>query len=276
MHPLLSLDTRPIVGHRGNAAHAPENTLESFRQAVALGVDALELDVRLSADGEVVVHHDPTVDRTTDGTGAVAAKSWSALARLDAGARFAPTGARGTETPYRGTGVRIPRFAEVLEAFPDTPLLIEMKVPEVARPLRRLLETARAEARCIVASFVSAAMPPFAGSAIATGSSQADLVRLFPRAVVGWAARTLSYRVIAMPAVHWGLPLPMTGFVRAAAGAGVPVHVWTVNDPAEGERLWRAGVRGLISDDPATMLALRARHAEGTAGSAAAAAPRAR
>ncbi|MFN9351312.1 MAG: glycerophosphodiester phosphodiesterase [Gemmatimonadota bacterium] len=255
MHPLLHRDLRPIVGHRGNAAHAPENTLESFRQAVALGVDALELDVRLSADGEVVVHHDPTVARTTGGRGAVAALSWSELAHLDAGARFARAG----DTPYRGTGVRIPRFAEVLEAFPDVPLLIELKVPEVARPLRRLNEAARAEARCIVASFVSAAMPPFAGSAIATGASQADLVRLFPRALLGRTAPALPYRVIAMPATHWGLPLPMAGFVRAAAGAGVPVHVWTVNDPAQGERLWAAGVRGLISDDPATMLALRAR-----------------
>lgn len=262
MHPLLRLDGRPIIGHRGNAAHAPENTLESFRQAVALGVDALELDVRLTADGEVVVHHDPTVDRTTDGTGPVAAQRWSDLSRLDAGARFR----RGAETPYRGTGVRIPRFAEVLEAFPDTPLLIELKVAEVAAPLRRLIEAARAEARCLVASFVDAATRPFAGSAIAMGSSQADLIRLFPRALLGWGAASLPYRVIAMPATHWGMPLPMAGFVRAAAGAGVPVHVWTVNDPGEGARLWQAGVRGLISDDPAAMLTLRARHDTGGSG----------
>ena len=72
-HPLLSQDARPVVGHRGNSAHAPENTLESFDQAVALGVDALEFDIRLTADGEVVVHHDPTVARTTAGEGAVAA-----------------------------------------------------------------------------------------------------------------------------------------------------------------------------------------------------------
>jgi glycerophosphoryl diester phosphodiesterase len=256
LHPLLRHDLRPVVGHRGNAAHAPENTLESFRQAVAAGVDALELDVRLTADGEVVVHHDPTVTRTTGAQGAVADLSWSALRQLDAGATFR----RGADTPYRGTGVRIPRFAEVLEAFPTTPLLIELKVLDVAEPLARVIAAAGAASRCLVASFLTGATTPFLRTAVPVGSCRADLVRLLAPALgLGAAARTLPYQFIAMPASHWGVPLPMGGYVRAAGAAGVPVHVWTVNAPQEAERLWRLGVRGIISDDPARMLATRAR-----------------
>ncbi|MDX2184324.1 MAG: glycerophosphodiester phosphodiesterase family protein [Gemmatimonadaceae bacterium] len=255
-HPLLFLDRHPIVGHRGNAAHAPENTLASFQQAVDAGVDALELDVRLSADGEVVVHHDPTVDRTTDGRGAVAAMRWSSLAALDAGARFTRD---RRHTPYRGIGIGIPRFADVLSAFPSTPLLIELKVPDVAIPLRTLIERADAAARCIVASFHAAALTPFAGSAIAIGSSQRDLLRLLPSALRGRGPTRLPYTSIAMPARHWGIPLPMRGYAASARTAGVPVHVWTVNDPAEARRLWQRGVCGIISDDPARMLAERAR-----------------
>ncbi len=255
-HPLLAHDAHPIVGHRGNAAHAPENTLVSFRQAVALGVDALEFDVRLSADGVPVVHHDATVDRTTDGTGAVAALSLAALQRLDAGARFTADG--GRTFPYRGQGITIPTVAEVLAAVPDTPLLIELKVAEAATPLRRVLEGAGAMGRCIVASFLDGAVAPFAGTGVPRGASKGDLVRLLPRALLRRAASSLPYEIIAMPTSFRRVPLPMAGYVRAAAGAGVPVHVWTVNEPAEARRLWAAGVRGLISDDPGTMLALRA------------------
>lgn len=258
-HPLLRPDLRPVVGHRGNAAHAPENTLESFRQAVALGVDALELDVRLTADGEVVVHHDPTVTRTTGATGAIAELPWASLQHLDAGAMFRRHG----ETPYRGTGVRIPRFAEVLEAFPNTPVLIELKVMDVAEPLRRVIAAAKAESRCIAASFLTGATAPLGTSGVVQGSCRADLVRLLPAAFGLTAPQTTApYRFIAMPSRHWGLPLPMGGFVRAAAAAGVLVHVWTVNDPRHATRLWDLGVRGIISDDPGTMLTLRATRQE--------------
>ena len=88
LHPLLDPDKRPIVGHRGNPAYAPENTMESFRQALAAGAECVELDVRLSADGVAVVMHDPTVDRTTNLSGAVASISAEQSRSADAGARF--------------------------------------------------------------------------------------------------------------------------------------------------------------------------------------------
>ncbi|MBI3791199.1 MAG: glycerophosphodiester phosphodiesterase [Gemmatimonadetes bacterium] len=259
MHPLLTSGARRVVGHRGNRAHAPENTIASFDEAVALGVDALELDVRLSRDGDVVVMHDPTVDRTTNGSGAIAQMTWRELAPLDAGHRFSPDG--GRTQPWRGRGVGIPRLADVLAHFPSTPLLIEIKVPEASAPLRRVIEEAGAEDRCIVESFHHAAKAPFAGSRIAVGASRRDLVRLLPRALGRDARDAAPFSFMAIPTSYFGLPLPVGGFVAATVTAGAPVHVWTINDPGEAEALWRVGVTGIISDDPAVMLPLRARGA---------------
>jgi glycerophosphoryl diester phosphodiesterase len=256
-HPLLVADRRRVVGHRGNRAHAPENTLPSFREAVALGVDAVELDVRLTADGEVVVMHDPTVDRTTDGTGAVAALTWAQLARLDAGHRFSVDG--GRTTPWRGRDAHVPRFADVLAALPDTYFLIEIKVPEAAAPLRRVIEAAGASARCIVESFHHAAGAAFAGSTIGVGASQRQVAALLPRALARVPSPHVPFRFMAIPPTHGILPLPVAGFVAATRAAGAPVHVWTINAPAQAERLGRVGVTGIISDDPAVMLPLRDR-----------------
>ena len=256
-HPLLSSGRRLVVGHRGNCAHAPENTLPSFEQAAALGVDAVELDVRLSADGEVVVLHDPDVDRTTDGSGAVSAMPWAGIAALDAGHRFTRDG--GTTYPWRGRGVRVPRFADVLAQLPGTAFLIEMKVPEVAAPLRRVIERAGASAQCIVESFHHHAGAAFAGSAIAVGASQRDVLALIPRALLRLPAARVGFAFMSIPPTHMGkIPLPVGGLVVATRTTGAPVHVWTINDPALAERLWRKGVAAIISDDPARLLPLRA------------------
>jgi glycerophosphoryl diester phosphodiesterase len=170
MHPLLDLTAHPIVGHRGNAARAPENTIESFRQAVELGVDALELDVHLSGDGQVVVIHDPTFDRTTDRSGRVELVTLSEIQQADAGARF--TADRGSTWPYRGRGITVPTLDDVLDAFPATPLLIEIKALAASRATREAIERHGAVDRCIVASFHEDAKDAFRGSGIARGASR--------------------------------------------------------------------------------------------------------
>src|SRR5688572_26978466 len=123
-HPYLA--GRPVMcAHRGGAKLAPENTMAAFTGAVHdWGVDMLELDVHASADGRIVVIHDPTVERTTDGAGQVHRMSWSELRELDAGWHFRDP--RG-DTSFRGRGVRLPLFEEVLEAFPRTRLNVETK-----------------------------------------------------------------------------------------------------------------------------------------------------
>lgn len=256
MHPLLDLTARPVVGHRGNAAHAPENTLESFRQAVALGVDALEFDVRLTRDGEVVVFHDASVARTTGRRGEVAALTLAQLQQLDAGATFRrPTDGA---TPYRGRDITVPTLAQVLAAFPDTPVLIEVKVAAASAPARAVIEGARAERRCIVASFDAGALAPFAGSAIAVASAPAEVAPLCLPALIGRRFTALPFAVMSLPRTYHGIPVPLGALARAAEPAGVPIHAWTINDGEAARRLWRAGVRGILSDDPATILSARA------------------
>ncbi len=252
---MLDPARRPVVGHRGNRAHAPENTLESFAQAVALGVDALEFDVRLTADGVAVVHHDPTVDRTTDGSGPVAALTLAELRRLDAGARFTSDG--GRTFPYRGRDIRIPTLDEVIGAFPDTPLLIEIKTPTASAETKAVIERRASEARCVVDAFDAAALTPFRGGPIALGAAQRDVAWLLAAAMARLPVRAVAYRALCIPPTFRGLPLPLARFATMLAPLGCPVHIWTVNDPAEARRLWAAGVRGIISDDPGTMLRLR-------------------
>lgn len=251
MHPLLDLTARPIVGHRGNAAHAPENTLESFRQAVAVGVDALELDVHATADGQVVVIHDPTLDRTTDGSGRVDHLTLAEIRQVDAGARF--TNDRGATHPYRAQGITVPSLDEVLQAFPSMPLLVEVKTAMASAATRAVIERSAAAERCIVAAFDEQAMEPFAGSGIAQGASRRDTARLLWRAALRVPVRAVGFNVMCMPPAHRGLPLPVGGYARILEPLGVPVHVWTIDEPRDAERLRHIGVRGIITNDPAGM-----------------------
>src|SRR4030095_2633215 len=117
MHPFFTSSGPDVFAHRGGAALAPENTLAAFERGLTLGADGIELDVHLSRDGAVVVHHDATVDRTTDGRGAVSGLTADELARLDAGYHF--RGDSGDGHPFRGRGIGVPRLAEVLSRFRD-------------------------------------------------------------------------------------------------------------------------------------------------------------
>src|SRR5688500_1274406 len=127
---------RLVYAHRGGAALAPENTIAAFDNGLALGADGLELDVRLSRDGVVVVHHDAMLDRTTDGHGPVAGHSLSELAAVDAGYRFQPPGAEHDRFPFRQQGIRIPTLESVLHRYPDVPLIIELKTGSEELALR--------------------------------------------------------------------------------------------------------------------------------------------
>ena len=249
-HPLLDPDRRPIVGHRGNAAHAPENTLESFRQALSAGADCIELDVHLSADGVAVVIHDATLDRTTDLAGPVHTLTTDRIRSADAGARFTRD---GQTFPYRGQGLRVPTLEEVLRELPDVPLLIELKTPRASAETRRLIEQYGAQSRCVVESFDARALDAFRGSPIPIGASSSDVKRLLHRALARWPVRSLPYSVMCIPRWLRGFRVPIASLVSVTRPAGCLVHVWTINEPAVARSLWRVGVRGIVSDDPGLM-----------------------
>jgi glycerophosphoryl diester phosphodiesterase len=251
---VLDPASRPVIAHRGGRARGPENTIEAMEAGIADGADAIELDVHISADGEVVVIHDAAVDRTTDGTGLVAQMTFAELRALNAGFRFEGVGPRA-----RSRHARIPALREVLERFPRVPLIIEVKTPAASAATRALIERDGAEDRCLVDSFHGEALKAFAGSRIALGPSRDGLVRLIARTLLPIGARaTVRPSALCIPRRYRGFPLPVTRLAALMRAAGKPVHVWTVNQPAAALELWRMGVSGIVTDDVRAMVAARA------------------
>jgi glycerophosphoryl diester phosphodiesterase len=247
---LLDLEARPVIGHRGAAAYAPENTLSSFRRALDLGADALELDVRLSRDGQVVVHHDPELDRCSNGSGPLQRLSAAELAQLDAGFHFVD--AEG-KRPYRGSGVRIPRLGEVIAEFPGVPLLIEVKERQVAEPLAELLAKTGAATRSVVAGSEWRALTAFGHPPFTVGASERDIARLF----FGYARPNPACRCYAVPFRHHGLRIPTRRVVAAAHRRQATVHVWTIDDAGSALEVWRAGGNGIVTNRPDVVRAAR-------------------
>lgn len=252
---LLDPNARPVIGHRGNRAHAPENTLPSLLEAVALGADAVEFDVQVTRDGVLVLMHDLTLDRTTDASGSVSACTFAELERVDAGARFTRN---GRDFPWRGRGAGVPRFDDVIEALPrDLPLIVELKTADATPALVRAIARHNLTGRVIVAGFEPASTMPMRHGAIALGASTPDVARLLVPALLRRRVPRPWYRALCIPPMYHGIPVPIGSIVRTTREHGVVTHVWTVNEPARAQRLWRKGVQGIISDDPALMLAAR-------------------
>jgi glycerophosphoryl diester phosphodiesterase len=227
------------IAHRGGAALWPENTLLAFQSAVKqFKPDVLELDLHVTKDGVLVVSHDPTVDRCTDGQGAVSSFTLAELQRLDA-----------------GKGARIPSFEELLTALPEQPLNIELKpdVPGLELEFAKLLRKHGAVDRvCIgserdeVAERLVQALPEacrfypagaalqFAGGVWGMGPLEAD-----PR-----------YHVLAVPQYYEGQLAADAKFIGAAKGLGIAVFVWVVDEPDDMRRLVRDGARGIMTDRP--------------------------
>lgn len=246
-----------LIGHRGAAGLAPENTMPSFREAVERwGVDMIELDVRSTADGECVVIHDATVDRTTDGHGPVAEKRLAELRELDAGYRFRDEDGRH---PFRGQGIRIPTLDDVLTALPGTAFTVEIKIGTVQEALREIIQKHDASHRVVVAGMDHRDQALFRDYDGPT-SAPTRAVRLFyalHRLRAAWLwPRTADVFQVPERAPHDAvegqrvLRIVTPRFVRDAARKGVPVHVWTVNDPAAMRRLLEWGVDGIITDRP--------------------------
>ncbi|HEU5169639.1 MAG TPA: glycerophosphodiester phosphodiesterase family protein [Gemmatimonadales bacterium] len=234
VHALLDLSARPVIAHRGASADAPENTLAAFELAVRQGADALELDLRLSRDGVPVALHDPTLDRTTPLRGPVAAFT---MVELEAAG--------------------VPSLADVLAAFPRTPLLLDVKDAAAQTAVRDVLLARGAAARCVVAAEETCALGAFRGAPFVTGACGEDIARLYWSSALRRPPATVGYGLLSVPLRHRGLPVPTRWFVAAARRLGCPVHVWTVDAPALARRLWSRGVAGIVTNVPAAIRAAR-------------------
>jgi len=238
-----------LVAHRGGARLAPENTLPAFESAVRdWGADMLEMDVRLTRDGHVVVIHDATVDRTTDGSGPVSDFTLDELRQLDAGYRF--TDLDG-DCSFRGVGVRVPTMEEVLEACPGVWLNVEAKEARAAGPLADLIRRHGQEHRVLFAAEHERNRKAAVGYSGPWGASRRHCMLFW---LLHWLPRggpyTPAVDAIQVPEVWKGLRIVTRRFIDEAQRRNIPVHVWTVDDPEDMRRLLAMGVDAIQSDRP--------------------------
>ena len=249
--------SRPLVfAHRGGSALGPENTIAAFDLGVAAGADGIELDVHLSKDGVPVVHHDATLDRTTDATGPITARTADELARVDAAYRFDEPGGFS----LRGRGIGVPTLREVLERYPVR-TIIEMKMDSallgeaVADEVRR----AAAEDRVCLAGYgaASAAAARRALPNAACSGSQEEVRQDLYRSWLRWPRRHTRYGGYQVPETVGRLRVVSPRFIRDAHKTGRKVQVWVVDAEHDMRRLLAWGVDGLISNTPDVAVRVR-------------------
>jgi glycerophosphoryl diester phosphodiesterase len=262
-HPYFALPTPLVLGHRGAAGEAPENTLFSFERGLERGAHILESDVHVTRDGVPVLCHDPSVGRTTDGAGDIADLDWEELRRLDAGYRFSPDGAA---FPYRGAGLRIPSLEEAFRAFPDARFNLELKIDRAGLVERvvELVQRLDREAATLLTAGEDAIMEAIRecvrrrGAGPALGASTGDVLAFVRSAVEGKAPESEAM-ALQIPEEFGGRTLVTPELVGHAHAYGVQVHVWTVNEEADMERLLDRGVDGIVTDLPGRLAQLLAR-----------------
>lgn len=239
-----------LIAHRGGSLLAPENTLLAFRRALQWWrADVLEIDVQPTRDGDCVVIHDATVDRTTDGTGPVSRFSVEELRALDAGYRFTPDG--GATYPFRGRGIRISTLREVLEALPGARVNVEIKDGRAQQAVHRTVWAAGAAHRVLIAAGDSRNRSLFHDYPGPTSAGGQDLYAFY---AMHLTRTTRLYRppvdAFQMPERSGGRQVLDRRWVREAHAHNVAVHVWTVDEEADMRRLLDWGVDGIISDRP--------------------------
>ncbi len=241
------------MAHRGGEGRWPSNTLFAFEQSVRLGANSLEMDLQLTADGVIVVRHDPFVESTTDGSGFIHDFKLVDLKRLDAGYTWTEDG--GRTFPYRGQGITIPTLEEVFQAFPNTHLNIDIK-PKAAQVVRQFSEL----------------LPKFGRlENITVGSFHNDQLQLFRRLcpqtpTAAGVSETRTFFLLSrifldrfyhpqakafqIPEYAGFLHLVTPRLIQGVHAQGLPVHVWTVNERVDMLRLIEWGVDGIITDYP--------------------------
>ncbi len=241
-------------GHRGCAGTHPENTLEAFAAAAAIGVQYFELDIHMTRDGEIVVSHDDHLERTCGRPGVIRELTYLELAAADAGRMFTLDGAN---FPFRDKGIRMPLLAEVLAAFPKLRIEIEVKqiAPSVVAPMLDVIDCAGMRTSVLVASEHQQPLDEIRMLApeIPTNFSSFETGGFFQAMVSGDNYRPPG-DALQIPPSYESWRLVTSESVDFAHRIGLEVHVWTVNEEAEMRELLDMGVDGLISDYPRRLL----------------------
>ncbi|WP_041088844.1 glycerophosphodiester phosphodiesterase [Jeotgalibacillus soli] len=247
-----------VFAHRGGAHLAPENTMAAFRHAAELGVDGFEIDVRLTKDEILVVFHDRFIDRTTNGAGRIADYTLEELKEFDLGFHFRDL--QGAQS-YRGKGEKIVTLQELLEAYPDKLINIDMKEdPDtyegslLPSKLWRLIEKLGVEDRVLITSFYDEQIDRFslyAQGRVVVGAGENEAKKAFSLFKSGFGHLYHPRAdVLQIPTKYGILPLDSQTFIEFLTSLNIHVEYWTVNDVETMDRLLRYGAHGIITDRP--------------------------
>ena len=239
-----------LMAHRGGSHLAPENTVYAFRRALEWWrADLLEIDVQPTACGDAVVIHDPTVDRTTDGTGPVASFTVAELKRLDAGYRFTPDG--GASYPLRGAGVGLSTIREVLEAFPHARINVEIKDARAQQAVWDAVHGLHAVHRVLIAAGDRNNRLRFREYAGPVSAGRQDVVALYAlhkaHCIALWTPTVDAFQI---PEILDDRRVLDRRMVMELHARNVAVHVWTIDAEADLRRLLEWGVDGIVTDRP--------------------------
>lgn len=249
--PPLNTDNFQRIAHRCGAALYPENTLFACRKVWQEGLaDILEIDVRMSKDGELVLMHDATVNRTTDGSGRVEEFTWAELQKLDAGYAFEQNG----EHPFRGQGITIPRLAEIFRKLPQAHYIIEIKGkdPKSIKPVIRLLHQHNLTKQVVLGAFHDNIVQRLRHRApnMAYYGARDEItnwVLLHRAGLAGWMSP--DFQLMALPTKLGPFDLDRSILQRARV-QNLKVYVWSINDRQEMNRLIDLRVDGIMTDRP--------------------------
>lgn len=251
-----------VFAHRGGGGLYPENTLGAFEYSAKMGADVLELDVHATSDGVLVVMHDGSVDRTTNGKGRVSQMTLAELKKLDAGYLF--TNDNGATYPFRGQGITIPTLQEIFDRLPQMTFNIEPKQaePSITAPLCEMIRAHKMTEKVIVGSFRQQAIDEFrqACPEVATSATPAEVTEFLTLSKTGLSeSYNPPFQALQVPENLNRLSVVTKDFVENAHRKNIKVHVWTVNEPADMERLINLGVDGIMTDYPDRLLKLLGR-----------------
>ena len=262
-HPFFAPETQhgnpAVIAHRGGAGLWPENTLYAFGKAAALGVDILDMDVRTSADGVLILINDHSVDQTTNGQGPVAQMTVAELQVLDAG--FYWSDDNGKSYRYRNHGITIPTMAEVFGAFPEMRMSIEMQESDdmIASNLCALIHTFDATERVLAKASTESVLQKFrevCPNVATSASNKEEDTFLMLNLTFLSPVYSPVFHALQVTQQRNGIRIITLGLMRAAHGRGLKIHVQSINEEENMRILHKLGVDGIITDYPDLLLTI--------------------
>jgi len=246
------MHARRLYAHRGASAERPENTMPAFQRAVEIGVDALEMDVHLTRDEQLIVVHDESAARTCGAQHAWADLDLADARRLDAGWGF--IAADGTR-PFAGKAISVPTFEEVLDTFPGIRINVDIKGDRAVALMLDLIRRKRADDRVTLASFqlrtlVQVRRRGYGGE---TGLSQGEVASLLGLPAMLWRQLPFTGTAAQVPARVGRIRFDRAAFIAKCHSIGLRVDFWTIDDRDEAARLLQLGADGIMTNDPSAI-----------------------